>query len=333
MGKETKYLISMGELRRKDNTLIFRNEKGNIHIPVHTIRELYCLNEISMNSKLFHFLSSAGIPIHFFNYYQQYAGSFYPKEQLISGRLSVQQASAYMTKREIVAKAIVLGIADNIHTTLYHYYSHGKRDLKPYLDWLKQDVPVLLEKELEITQILFVEGEIWRRFYQSFQYFLPQEFLMNKRVKRPPDNPMNALVSFGNSILYTKTITQIYHTHLDQTISFLHESGEQRFSLSLDLCEVFKPIIVFKTIFENVNNHKLQVGKHFERKYNYCLLNENGRNIFLRSLQERLDQVFYHPRLKRKVSYETAIRYDAYKLIKFILEDKPFRPFLLKELM
>ena len=87
---------------------------------------------------------------------------------------------------------------------------------------------------------------------------------MNKRVKRPPDNPINALISFGNTLLYTKTISAIYQTHLNQSISFLHEPTEQRFSLSLDLSEVFKPIIVFKTIFELVNTKRLTVEKHFD---------------------------------------------------------------------
>ncbi len=79
---------------------------------------------------------------------------------------------------------------------------------------------------------------------------------MNKRVKRPPDNPINALVSFGNTLLYTKTISSIYETHLNQTISFLHSPREGRFSLSLDISEAFKPIIVFKTIFDLVGKKK-----------------------------------------------------------------------------
>ena len=73
----------------------------------------------------------------------------------------------------------------------------------------------------------------------------------------------------------------IYQTHLDQRISFLHEPSEGRFSLSLDLSEVFKPVIVFRTIFDLVNNRRLQVEKHFEKKVNYCILNEEGRKIFI----------------------------------------------------
>ena len=175
-----------------------------------------------------------------------------------------------------------------------------------------------------------IEGEVWQKFYSNFKYFLPEDFIMNKRVRRPPDNPINAMISFGNTLLYTKTISAIYRTHLDQRISFLHEPSEGRFSLSLDISEAFKPVIVYKTIFDLVNNKKITVSKHFDKKVNYCLLNEEGRNIFISAFEERLESVFIHPTLKRKVSYRTAIKLDCYKLIKFILEDKDFSPFNMK---
>lgn len=232
-----------------------------------------------------------------------------------------------------MAKAFVQGIADNIYEILYHYYRHDKKEVKPVLDFLKDTVPEWLSvKELNIKQILSIEGEVWQKFYSCFKYFLPEEFVFNKRVKRPPDNPMNALISFGNSILYSKTITQIYNTHLNQAISFLHEPSEGRFSLSLDLSEVFKPAIVFKTIFELVNNKELQVTKHFDKKYNYCILNETGKKIFVPAIENRFEEVFMHKRLKRKVSFKTAIKLDGYKLIKYILEGKKFKPFSLKEM-
>lgn len=331
MASATKYITTMGEIKRKDNSLIFRNDQGHTHIPIEGVKEIYCLNEVSMNTKLFDFLSKSGITIHFFNYFQQYSGTFYPREGLVSGRATIAQVKAFEEKRLNIAKAIVTGIASNIHQVLYHYYKHSVIELKPLIDWLAKDVVQLIDNTQNIQQLLFVEGSIWKRFYESFSYFLPEEFLFNKRVKRPPDNPMNALISFGNSLLYAKTISQIYQTHLNQTISFLHEPSEARFSLSLDLCEVFKPIIVFKTIFELVNNRKLQVDKHFEKKLNYCLLNESGSKIFLKAFETRLATTFAHAALNRKVSYHTAIKLDAYKLIKTIMEDKEFLPFSIKE--
>ena len=330
--EQTQYIFSMGELSRKDNSIAFKNSKGNNYIPIEDTRELYCMNEVSLNTKFLDFIAKAGITVHFFNYYSNYSGSFYPKEQLISGNLTIRQSMAYIDKRLIIAHTIVQGIADNIHEVLYHYYRHGKKDLKPLLDWLKKDVKAFLDNdEVHIKQILYIEGQIWHRFYDSFQHFLPDDFILNKRVKRPPDNPINALISFGNTLLYTKTISAIYHTHLNQSISFLHSPREGRFSLSLDLCEVFKPIIVFKTIFNLVNNKKLQVAKHFDKSLNYALLNESGKKIFIDAFETRMNESFKHTTLKRMTTYKSALKYDGYKLVKFLLEDKAFVPFKIKD--
>ncbi len=326
----TRYIMSLGELTRKDNSLCFRKDGKNVYIPIENTKEIYCLNEVSFNTKLLDFLASNHVVVHFFNYYGGYSGTYYPRDQYSSGRLLIKQVHAYENQRMEIAKAIVHGIGDNIYEILYHYYKHNKKEVKTTVDWIRKEFHKHVDSSEKISELMSAEGEVWARFYADFKYFLPEDFIMNKRVKRPPDNPMNALVSFGNTLLYTKTISAIYRTHLDQRISFLHEPSEGRFSLSLDLCEVFKPAVVYKTIFELVNNKRLQVEKHFDRKVNYCMLNEEGRKLFIEAFEQRIESVFYHERLKRKISYRTAIKLDCYKLIKFILEGKPFVPFSMK---
>lgn len=326
----TKYIFSMGELTRKDNSLCFRKDGKNVYIPIENTKEIYCMNEVSINSKLLDFLSQNHVVVHFFNYYGGYSGTYYPRDQYMSGRLLIKQVESFQQDRMKTAKAIVKGIGDNIYEVLYHYYKHDKKEVKNTTDWIKKEFYVNVEHAGQIKTLLAVEGELWMRFYASFPYFLPEDFVMNKRVKRPPDNPMNALVSFGNTLLYTKTISAIYRTHLDQRISYLHEPSEGRFSLSLDLSEAFKPVIVFRTVFDLVNNRRLQVGKHFEKKVNNCMLNEEGRKVFIEAFEGRMESVFQHPILKRKVSYRTAIKLDCYKLIKQIMEEKEFVPFCLK---
>ena len=328
---KTRYIFSMGEIKRKDNSIAFKNERGWVYIPVEQVRELYFMNEVSLNSKFLDFASRAGIVLHFFNYHGNYSGTFYPKVKYISGNLTIKQALAFENNRLTIAKAIVSAIAANIYEVLYHYYRHDKKELKSFLDYLKNDVPRFIEKTDKINKLLFIEGNIWAGFYDSFKYFLPDDFVMNKRVKRPPDNPINALISFGNTLLYTKTISAIYQTHLDQSISFLHEPSDARFSLSLDLSEAFKPIIVFRTIFDLVNRKKLKVTRHFDKKLNYALLNEEGKKIFIQAFEYRINEKLKHSKLKRMVSYNTAIKLDGYKLIKYLLENREFVPFLLKD--
>lgn len=329
----TRYIMSQGELTRKDNSLCFRKDGKNVYIPIENTKEIYCLNEISINTKLLDFLASNHVVVHFFNYYEGYSGSYYPREQYYSGKLLIKQVNTFQNQRMEVAKAIVHGIGENIYEVLYHYYKHNKKEVKATVDWIRKEFHVQVDNAKKIQELMSVEGEVWARFYSDFKYFLPEDFIMNKRVKRPPDNPINALISFGNTLLYTKTVSAIYRTHLDQRISFLHEPSEGRFSLSLDMCEVFKPIIVYRTIFDLVNNKRLQVEKHFDKKVNYCLLNEEGRKIFVEAFEQRMESVFYHEKLKRKVSYRTAIKLDCYKLIKFILEGREFVPFSEKNKM
>ena len=327
----SRYITSMGELSRKDNSLCFRKNGKNIYIPVENTKEIFCFNEVSINSKLLYFLSRNNVIVHFFNYYGDYSGTFYPKDQYMSGKLLIKQVNKFERERIIIAKAIVKGIGENIKEVLYHYYKHDKKEVKPVIDWLNKEFPGLVDNAKDIPQLMSYEGEAWLKFYYTFKFFLPEDFVLNKRVKRPPDNPINALISFGNTLLYTKTISAIYRTHLDQRISFLHEPVERRFSLSLDISEVFKPVIVFRTIFELVNNRRLRVEKHFNVETNYCILNEEGRKIFIEAFESRIESVFQHSKLKRKVSYRTAIKLDCYKLIKYILGEQQFLPFSLKE--
>lgn len=327
----TRYITSMGELTKKDNSICFRKNNKNVYIPVENTKEIYCMNEVTVNTKILDFLSKNNIIIHFFNYYEGYSGTYYPKNKYNSGKLLINQVKKFDSERMIIAKSIVRGIGINISEVLYHYYKHDKKEVKYTIDWIRKEFFKKINDTTNINQLMCVEGELWERFYRDFRYFLPEDFIMNKRVKRPPDNPINSLISFGNSLLYTKTISIIYNTHLDQRISYLHEPSERRFSLSLDISEVFKPITVYKTIFDLINNRKIKVDKHFDKNFNYCLLNDEGRKIFIEAFEKRIESVFEHPRLKRKVSYKTAIKLDCYKLIKFIMENKEFIPFNIKE--
>jgi CRISPR-associated protein Cas1 len=139
----------------------------------------------------------------------------------------------------------------------------------------------------------------------------------------PPQNMLNSLISFGNSLMYATSLTEIYHTQLTPTISYLHEPGERRYSLSLDLSEIFKPIIVDRVIFKLVNNRIIK-PEHFSEELNAIHLNEEGRKIFLTEYDQRLNMTIKHERLKRNITYQRLIRIDCFKLIKHLLGESKF---------
>lgn len=321
------YITQSGQLSRKDNTLIFKNETTSKVIPIVNIEQILCLWEVTINSKLLQFLATNKITVHFFNYHGYYSGSYYPRESYVSGKLFINQVLHYQDndKRLSIAKSIVWWIANNIVSMLNHYNRHWK-DVEKYISKIKESI-VWINMRKSINEILFVEWSLWDNFYSSFKAFLPDDFVLNKRVKRPPDNPINALISFWNSVLYTYVLSKIYHTQLNPTISYLHEPFQRRFSLALDLAEVFKMPLVYWNIFNLVNRWSLKVEHHFLKEMNYAVLNEEGRKIFLKAWDERINKTIEHPKLWRKVSYGSMIRLDCYKLIKHLMGEWVFIPF------
>lgn len=153
----TRYIMSMGELSRKDNSLCFRKDGKNVYIPIENTKEIYCMAEVSINSKLLDFLAQNHIVVHFFNYYEGYSGTFYPRNQYNSGKLIVKQVEAFQHSRLEIAKAFVSGIGTNLDELLYHYYKHKKDEVKPTIDWLRtaflkqvnnaEDIPSLWQRK------------------------------------------------------------------------------------------------------------------------------------------------------------------------------------------
>ena len=171
-----------------------------------------------------------------------------------------------------------------------------------------------------------IEGNCRQMYYSAFDVII-NDFEMGNRTKQPPSNEVNALISFGNMMCYTLALSQIYHTQLNPTISFLHEPGARRYSLALDIAEIFKPILVDRCIFKLLNKKEIQ-AKHFDKNLNGCRLNTTGRQIFVREWDERLKETIKHRTLGKSVSYRHLVKLECYKLQKFILGlDEAYKPF------
>ncbi len=324
--KKNIYITKSGDLKRKNNTIYFQNNEIKKYLPIENIDNIYLFSEVNLNTKLLNFLNKNHIPIHIFNYYGFYSGSFIPKEYYISGSLLVKQVKHYLDeqKRLLLAKSFVLGALVNIKNVLLHYNKHGIKFTQENEIFSK--IVKKIDNAEHINELMLYEGEMWFTFYQSFKKFLIKEFWLEKRVKRPPDNPINALISFGNSLVYTTVLSEMYKTHINTTVSFLHEPFHKRHSLALDIAEIFKPILTFKIIFKLVNKKIIKL-EHFDKQVNFCLLNEKGRNIFLQEYDKKLNSTYEHSTLKKKISLKTTIRIEAYKIIKHILEEKTYIPF------
>lgn len=329
--KKSYYLFNPGRLSRKDNTLKFvptdaSGKEGTAkYLPIQGIENLFCFGALDANSAMYNFLGKQGITVHFFDYYEHYTGSFMPKDYLLSGKVIIEQSKHYTSakKRMVIADKFIEGAAANILRNLKYYQSRD-RDLESHIQQIETYAEECKNAK-DVSELMGWEGNIRQVYYDAFEEIIPG-FEMGNRTKRPPSNEVNALISFCNMMCYTLCLDAIYHTQLNPTISFLHEPGYRRYSLALDVSEIFKPILVDRLIFSLLNK-KVLSEKNFDKKLNYCLLNESGKKKVLKSWEERLLQTIKHRTLNKSVSYKHLVKLEVYKLLKHIMKIEEYKPF------
>lgn len=324
--RKTIYIFSDGSLHREGNTLCYKTEAGKRFLPVEDIQEIMVFGEVEFNKKLVEFLSQHEIILHYFNYHDYYMGSFYPREHYNSGYVILKQAEYYIDKekRLELAQSFVNGSLRNIIQVLKYYRKKGV-----LVSNILEKIAVAEENikcVLDISELMAIEGNAREDYYRTFDLILNNsDFSFERRTRRPPQNNLNTLISFGNSIIYTIVLSEIYKTHLDPRIGYLHATNFRRFSLNLDVSEIFKPIIIDRLIFTLVNE-KIIDKTDFQKDMGGILLKDKGRKKFVEALDKRLKTTISYK--NSKVSYRRLIRMELYKIEKHLLGETQYQPYV-----
>jgi len=329
--KKTYYMFNPGRLSRKDNTLKYTpvDEAGNDlqprYLPIEGIEDFYVFGSLEANSSLYNFLGQQQVCVHFFDYYENYTGSFMPREYLLSGKMIIAQVQAHLDEkiRIGIARKFIEGAAHNMLKNLSYYNNRGRTlgDQIKAIERYSEGIAGVTSTE----ELMGLEGNIRMTYYDGFDEIIP-DFKMDGRSKQPPLNELNALISFGNMMCYSQCLRAIYQTQLNPTISFLHTPGERRYSLALDIAEIFKPLLVDRVIFKVLNKKEIR-KEDFDNKMNGIRLKDKARKTFIESFESRLNETIQHRILNRSVSYKYLIRLECYKLIKHIMKMEDYKPF------
>lgn len=329
------YIFSIGKLVRKHNNVYFVNKEGKKKpLPIEAVSNIFILNKVSLTYNAIKLLLDRNIFIHLF-YENEKKGIFYylgtisPRHKHPAGIIHVKQAEAYLNqeKRAKISLEIIDALRYNCIKVI-EKYPEAKEEtifLRSFNVFRKFEENFNHYKDFKFV-ITGIESTIWNYFYSAIDKIL-KYFKLERRTKRPPKNEANAIVSFSNQLLYSIVISEIYKTHLDPTISFLHEPFERRFSLALDLAEPFKPIITFRTLIWLINQNVVKEG-HFVKGLNGILLNEFGKKKVIEEFEKRLNEtVKLKNRPKRSIRF--YIRLQCYSLERFLIEGKEFKAFRL----
>ncbi len=311
------YVINNGILTQKDFTLLFENEQKKMIIPSNVTSTLNVYSSITFSSSFFKYISEKKIVINLFDNYGEKVGTFIPNNMNKEISLELEQLKCYMDdrKRLSYAKQFAMAAAHNLRENLKYYNKCKKSEIIE--DKIKK-IGELIKKENEcdnVQSLMAYEGQIRINYYSCINEILPEKkFVFENRNKMPPRDPINSLISFGNTLLYNYVAKEIYKSRLCIKIGYLHTTNKRNETLNLDISELFRPIIVDRTIFSMINKGMINEIEYFDYYDDKVFLNEKGKKLFIKSLSNKLDT-------KRKdkneyYSYSDLISKEIKNLIK-----------------
>lgn len=315
--RETYYILGNGNLRVEENSFKYTSVDGIRRFPVENTRSINFFGGGNISTGAINLSSKYNISINFFGHYGDYKGSFFPKRKYFSGYLTIKQAEYYLneTKRLKLSKLLLSGIIRNFevflekHSIVFDEYHSSLSQIR------------------SIGDMMLLEARARKRYYHLLDTLLPDEFKLVKRTKRPPLNNGNTLISFGNSLLYSEIVSESRIVSLDPAISFYHSPDRSRYSLALDVSEVFKPYIVDQFVLRIIKRGLIQTDD-FHPEGQGILLNLRGKKKFLLNWEKWMNEAYHHRKLNRKVSNRELLKIELFKLLKHYTEMEEYEPFI-----
>jgi CRISP-associated protein Cas1 len=308
-------------------------------IPLHKVDDVVVMGEITMTSSAIYLLMEKNIEIHFLNYFGQFKGCLSPplaKNSLL--RMAQHRVHNDLPRRCELARRFVIGKLSNQRTMLQRYnrrQSDGaiaqEVDQIGKLIHTLTTLPIQVETVQHLSTgdtgisgtpletIMGLEGAGSAAYFRCFGKLLADQgqWTFAGRVKRPPTDPVNALLSYGYSLLTSKVGSAIQIVGFDQYIGYLHSSSYGRPALALDLMEEFRPLIVDSVVLTLLNNRML-TPDDFIVELGAYRLNKEPRKIFLTRFEERLNEEVTHPIFGYKVKYRRCIELQARLIAKYL---------------
>lgn len=226
-----------------------------------------------------------------------------------------------------IAKSFVAAKGRNQRTLLQR---NADRDVGPELDSMTRLVRKV-ENAASLEELLGIEGNLAAYYFSGFRHMLRPKavedltFDFNARNRRPPRDPVNAMLSFGYTLLAKECAVALASVGLDPHWGFYHQPRHGRPALALDLMEEFRPVVADSVVLMAVNMGVVKDGD-FETGANGCMLTASGRKAFLKTFENRLDQMVTHPVFEYKVSWRRIIRVQAELLCRYVMGEVPEYP-------
>lgn len=195
------HIVQEGILTKKDYGLLFENEEKKYYIPVEIVDQINFYSNIIISSQVLNILSEKDIKISFFDKYGNLKRCYVPAKHCGDAKVLIKQCKLYGSKdRLVIAKKMEKAAIHNMRANLRYY--NKKKDMSEYIMFLSKYLEEI-DACVTVEELLLVEARVREKYYQSFNRIIKNaEFRFASRSKRPPKDELNALISFGNTLLY-----------------------------------------------------------------------------------------------------------------------------------
>jgi CRISPR-associated protein Cas1 len=351
------YLTEPRSLVKKDgDTLVVHipenkereTSKRKVRVPLIKITQVVVYGDVTLTSPAMAALLEQKADICFCSAYGRFWGRLTPplgKNSLI--RLEQHQAHRDPVRSFTLARAFVRGKLNNMRVMLLR--ANRKRDdpdiaraaeqLKGVLaqvDTLKPEVaatppdPSRPQADTAYGTLLGLEGSGTKLYFGVFGRLLKDDWGFERRQRRPPRDPVNALLSFGYVLLMNQVASAVSIVGLDPFVGFLHSSQFGKPALALDVMESFRSLVVDSVVLTLLNNGML-ARRDFEENLGAWRLTEGGRRTFLTKFEERLDTEIRHPVFDYRATYRRSLELEVRLVAKWLTgEIAQFKPFVVR---
>lgn len=290
--------------------------------PLKDISQLVLCGNVSVSAQTLHLLCQEDIPVIHLTTGHWFCGMTSGITLRNAFARSAQfKAAEDSTRCLTFAKAVVTAKGSNQRTFLRRNASPSPiADLNEMAELLRRVVDVG-----SVEQLLGLEGNLAARYYANFASLLTPRDLdadwdFANRNRRPPRDPVNAMLSFGYALLAKECTVALLAEGLDPWWGLYHRPRHGRPALALDLMEEFRALIVDSAVITAINTGMVS-SRDFVRSNAGCLLAPSGRKAFIRAYEARLDQLVTHPVFDYRCSWRSVIRLQARFLARWITGD------------
>src|SRR2546425_68619 len=334
---EDALLVKIPEKQGKNGAVLSPARKERI--PLVKIDEVVVLGEVTLTASAVHLLLERDVEITYLSHYGQFKGRLSPpfsKNAVL--RMAQYRAHQDMTKRCELARRFVIGKLSNQRQRLQRFNrTHRDAEVSQAIQQLTDLLGGLATLPVHqppgrkplatgdhrvagtsLEAILGMEGAGSAAYFRCFGKLLsdPKQWPFSGRVKRPPTDPVNALLSFGYALLTNKVASAVQLVGFDHFVGYLHSSFYGRPALALDLVEEFRPIIVDSVVL-NMLNHRMLTLDDFVVELGAYRLKDERRKVFFTKFEERLNEETSHPIFGYKVSYRRCMELQVRLVAKF----------------